>query len=178
MAITCRLILRCVAEHFGSSVLELTSERRPRHLTRQRQAYCWLARELTGRSLPVIARALGGRDHTTIHHYLRQIEYIAAADMSVRLLLNTLKTEVLAAEAVLKRLGVAVPTELDPVELADRLMNTPLNRLHISTDELQILGHAVLNMQETILTMDAELASLRANQNHILTPIETKELLS
>lgn len=152
MAISLRLILKCVSEYFGTSETELKSERRPRHLTRQRQAYYWLARELTGRSTTVIGRALGARDHTTVIHHLKEIDLILKEDRSVRALLQELALIVHAADGALKRLGIEGPGDLDAVAIADRLMNTPLARLHVSTEELQALGAAVLNMHETIVS--------------------------
>lgn len=163
MAISLRLIVKCVAEYFGTSEIELRSERRPRHLTRQRQAYYWLARELTGRSTTVIGRAMGARDHTTVIYHLKEMDQIVAGDASVRTLLEELKLIVIAADKALERLGIVAPGDLDPVEIAERLMNTPLARLHISTEELQALGAAVLNMHETIVSFGT--ADINASSN-------------
>lgn len=150
MAVTLRLIIRCVADYFGTMELELKSERRQHHKSRQRQAYYFLARDLTGMSLPRIGAALGGRDHTTVIYHLKEIDALMANDASVRALMKELKTVVLMSAAALERLGVNAGADLDPVEIAGRLMNTPLGRLQISTEELQALGHAVLNMHDTI----------------------------
>ena len=59
-----RIVLE-VSEEFAVTVLEMVSHRRAAFVVAARQAYYWLARELTGKSLPVIAKYLGGRDHTT-----------------------------------------------------------------------------------------------------------------
>ena len=57
-----------VAEEFAVTVLELVSHRRTGFIAAARQAYFWLARELTGHSFPAMARYLGNRNHTTAMH--------------------------------------------------------------------------------------------------------------
>ena len=54
-----------VADHFGITVLDLESQRRTLDVVRPRQIVVYLARRLTPKSLPEIARRLGNRDHTT-----------------------------------------------------------------------------------------------------------------
>ena len=44
----------------------------------------YLARELTGQSLPAIGREFGGRDHTTVLHACRRTSARIAADASSR----------------------------------------------------------------------------------------------
>src|SRR5208282_4802197 len=59
-AATCR--------HFGLSSDELLSSTRTARVAWPRQVAMYLARELTGESLPAIGRHFGGRDHTTVLH--------------------------------------------------------------------------------------------------------------
>ena len=44
----------------------------------------YLARELTGESLPAIGRQFGGRDHTTVLHAWRRTSARLAADAASR----------------------------------------------------------------------------------------------
>ena len=44
----------------------------------------YLARELTGESLPAIGRHFGGRDHTTVLHACRRTAKRIAEDQSAR----------------------------------------------------------------------------------------------
>jgi chromosomal replication initiator protein len=44
----------------------------------------YLARELTGESLPAIGRHFGGRDHTTVLHACRRASTRLAADEDAR----------------------------------------------------------------------------------------------
>jgi chromosomal replication initiator protein len=66
-------IQHAVAGHFGIRVEEMWSERRARSVARPRQIAMYLARELTGYSLPRIGRHFGYRDHTTVIHACRVV---------------------------------------------------------------------------------------------------------
>jgi chromosomal replication initiator protein len=61
-----------VGEHFGLSPEELLSTARTTRIAWPRQVAMYLARELTGESLPAIGRHFGGRDHTTVLHAWRR----------------------------------------------------------------------------------------------------------
>ena len=71
-------IILMVCRVHGVSVQDIISIRRPRHIVLARQHYCWLAREYTDKSLPMISKALGGRDHTTAIHSISQFEKVMA----------------------------------------------------------------------------------------------------
>jgi chromosomal replication initiator protein len=62
------------AEHFGTTVDALLSERRMQSLSRPRQIAMFVARKVTGRSLPFIGRRMGDRDQTTILHGWRAVQ--------------------------------------------------------------------------------------------------------
>jgi hypothetical protein len=59
---------------YGVDIVELTAERRTARIVRARQVAMYLAKVMTGRSLPEIGRRFGGRDHTTVLHAVRKIE--------------------------------------------------------------------------------------------------------
>jgi chromosomal replication initiator protein len=59
-------------EHFGLTPEELLSSSRTAQIAWPRQVAMYLARELTGESLPSIGRHFGGRDHTTVLHAWRR----------------------------------------------------------------------------------------------------------
>jgi hypothetical protein len=63
---TIHAILEAVAREYGVTVPEIVSSRRCKAIMPARQLVMYLARTFTPRSLPEIARRLGGRDHTTI----------------------------------------------------------------------------------------------------------------
>ena len=65
-------IQTATCEHFKISPAELLSSSRTQRLAWPRQLAMYLARELTGESLPSIGRHFGGRDHTTVMHACRR----------------------------------------------------------------------------------------------------------
>ncbi len=70
--------------HFGLTPDELLSKSRTSRVAWPRQVAMYLARELTGESLPAIGRQFGGRDHTTVMHACRRTAIRIAEDNSSR----------------------------------------------------------------------------------------------
>jgi chromosomal replication initiator protein len=77
-------IQAAVGEHFGLSPEELLSSARTARIAWPRQVAMYLARELTGESLPAIGRHFGGRDHTTVLHAWRRAGARILADEDSR----------------------------------------------------------------------------------------------
>jgi len=77
-------IQAAACEHFGLSPEELLSSSRTPRIAWPRQVAMYLARELTGESLPAIGRHFGGRDHTTILHAWRRTTARIASDEASR----------------------------------------------------------------------------------------------
>jgi chromosomal replication initiator protein len=69
-----------ICEHFGISAEEIVSSARAPRIAWPRQLAMYLARELTGESLPSIGRQFGGRDHTTVLHACRRVSSRLATD--------------------------------------------------------------------------------------------------
>ena len=72
--ITPELVIETAAELFGFSVAELIGPSRGRPLVTARQIAMYVIRQLTDHSYPAIARAFGGRDHTTVIHAVNKID--------------------------------------------------------------------------------------------------------
>jgi len=72
--ITIEAIQRAVGEHFNLQVNQLKQKTNARHISEPRQIAMYLAKELTGASLPEIGRAFGGKHHTTVLHSVHKIE--------------------------------------------------------------------------------------------------------
>jgi hypothetical protein len=72
-----------VEQHCKVGHLDLISARRTACLVRPRQIAMFLARHLTPNSLPVIGRQFGGRDHTTVLHAVRKIEWLRTRDKTL-----------------------------------------------------------------------------------------------
>ncbi len=77
-------IQAAVSQHFGLTPQELLSSARTAHIAWPRQVAMYLARELTGQSLPAIGRQFGGRDHTTVLHAWRRTSTRIASDDASR----------------------------------------------------------------------------------------------
>ena len=76
-------IQKMVAEYFKIKISDLLSKRRNRSLARPRQVAMTLAKELTNHSLPEIADAFGGRDHTTVMHACRTIKALITSNANL-----------------------------------------------------------------------------------------------
>src|SRR5205807_7552816 len=70
--------------HFGITTQELLSTTRTPRIVWPRQLAMYLARELTGESLPAIGRHFGGRDHSTVLHAWRRAGARIAGDADAR----------------------------------------------------------------------------------------------
>ena len=73
-------ILRLIANYFGYLGEEIKSDLRHRELCKVRQIAMFIAREVTGKSFPIIGRQFGGRDHTTVIHAVRKVSRLIASD--------------------------------------------------------------------------------------------------
>ena len=67
-------IISTASKMFGVSVEDLCSTRRSAGLPDMRACIYWCARELTTRSLPLIGKDIGGRDHSTVLHGAKKAE--------------------------------------------------------------------------------------------------------
>ena len=80
-----------ICKHFDVSPTELLSPTRTKRVAWPRQLAMYLARELTGESLPAIGRQFGGRDHTTVLHAWRRTSAHLATDQSSREAVDNLR---------------------------------------------------------------------------------------
>jgi chromosomal replication initiator protein len=76
-------IQRKVADHYHIRLADLVGPKRNREFARPRQVAMFLAKELTERSLPEIARKFGGRDHTTIMYGIRKVAQLSDSDSAI-----------------------------------------------------------------------------------------------
>jgi chromosomal replication initiator protein len=77
-------IIAAVVGHYGVTTADLTGRGRRREIVLPRQVAMYLLREETGASLLDIGNELGGRDHTTVLHGIRQIEKALGNDQALR----------------------------------------------------------------------------------------------
>jgi chromosomal replication initiation ATPase DnaA len=77
---------------FNVSVGAMTGAIRSGPMVRARFAVMWVARELFGFSTPVIGRALGNRDHSTVLNGLKRAEELRIEDSDFREITDGLVT--------------------------------------------------------------------------------------
>jgi chromosomal replication initiator protein len=73
-------IQRRVAERYSMRIGDMVSARRARAVARPRQVAMYLAKQLTGSSLPEIGKKFGNRDHTTVMHACSRITELMQSD--------------------------------------------------------------------------------------------------
>lgn len=86
-------IIAAVAVEMRLRPIDITGERRSRPIVYGRYAVTWIARKTTRKSYPQIARAMGGRDHSTILNQLRRAEALREVDPAFRRLTDRLAAE-------------------------------------------------------------------------------------
>jgi chromosomal replication initiator protein len=67
-------INKCVCQYFKITLAELNSKSRERKYAEPRQIAMYLTRKYTKKTLPEIAAAFGGKDHSTVIHAIKKIE--------------------------------------------------------------------------------------------------------
>jgi chromosomal replication initiator protein len=82
-------IQQLVADHFNFTVPELIARTRTQEVVLARQIAMFLCREMLSSSFPSIARAFGGKDHSTVIHACAKIR-AQMKDSGVRELVNEL----------------------------------------------------------------------------------------
>jgi len=88
--VSIELIQRRVGDHFGLRGTDLKVRSNSKAIAYPRQIAMYLAKQLTGASLPEIGRAFGGKHHTTVLHSVNKIEELRKSDRELSRLLNKL----------------------------------------------------------------------------------------
>lgn len=166
MSLSLRTIVLTACDYYGMSPTVLLAERRTRLFVRPRQVIMWLCRQHTGRSLPAIGTALGGRDHTTVLHGCRKIEELRKKNPEV--------AEQIADIEKLLRKAEKEPPE-DASLVAARLEANPIDATMISPE-------AVLKMANVISERDRRLQEVRgqvqAMQEHLGAALAAAEKMA
>ncbi len=88
---TLKQIVAASSLHFNVPEIEILSHRRTRNIVIPRQVAMYIAKSLTLRSLPEIARHFDGRDHTTAIASIRRIQSLIPKDESIRTAIEKIK---------------------------------------------------------------------------------------
>jgi chromosomal replication initiator protein len=86
-------IVEAAAREFGVEQKALLARDRRTEVATARHVAMYLARELTGHSLPEIGRGLGGRSHTTVLHGVNRIAAALESDPSVQNAVENLRRQ-------------------------------------------------------------------------------------
>ena len=81
------------------SIADLKEKNNARDLVAARQMAMYLARTLTGASLPEIARSFGGRHHTTVIYAVRRVLERSQSDRNQRIALVKLQNTLLPSSS-------------------------------------------------------------------------------
>jgi chromosomal replication initiator protein len=88
-------VVRCVNKYYSYSLGDLRSKNRNKDLSFARQVTMFLMKKVTDKSLRDIGFYLGGKDHSTVMHALKKVQYQADSDHSFAAKLKKMEKEIL-----------------------------------------------------------------------------------
>lgn len=89
--ITIELILDVVAEHYNITSSQIIQKNKSRNVAYPRQISMYLCRELTTLSFDEIGKAIGNRDHSTVHYACNKVADDMKADPAIANTVDVLK---------------------------------------------------------------------------------------
>jgi len=92
-------VINAVTGHYGVTLRDLCGRTRTKEIVTPRQVAMYLLREETEASLLEIGHELGGRDHTTVMHGIRQIERALLTDTALRARVMAIREAIFTAAA-------------------------------------------------------------------------------
>jgi hypothetical protein len=147
MKLTVRIIAETVAEHYSVTYRELLSIRKTVAAAEARMVTYWLARQFTALSLPQIGRALGDRDHSTIHAGIRAIDERRGTRPALFETLGILQLALQSIERAMARANLTPPGDVDPLAVAWRIMVSDRDTIAPAKDEILALAIAVIGAE-------------------------------
>lgn len=157
--VPCRLSMRSIieiaAQFFGVSVVELVSPRREARLVEARSIAMYAIRELLPRSYPEIARAFGGRDHTTAMHACRNVMQEILFDQDKR-------ERVEAFIAICRASTPTAPPDTNPFDVARTVMQRPGLATNVSIETIRDFAAIVTAAIQEASNQDQAVEKLEA----------------
>ena len=92
--ITIELIQKKVADYFDIKISDMKTKKRTRQVAYPRHVAMYLAREMTGLTLPEIGGYFGGRDHSTVIHACNKIGVDLKKNQNIKNLLQKLMLDI------------------------------------------------------------------------------------
>jgi chromosomal replication initiator protein len=93
---TIQNIIDAVTVYFDVKLTDLLSKKRHKSVTTPRQICMWLARKHTRYSLEEIGGYFGGRDHTTVMHAIKAVDWKRSSDQSLDLDVSRVEQQLLS----------------------------------------------------------------------------------
>ena len=88
-------ILAVVCKEFNLKSSDIRSNKKTQQIVLARRVVIYLARELTGVSMPILARLFAMKDHTAISHNVKKINEDIKNDENLRQQITELKNKIL-----------------------------------------------------------------------------------
>ncbi len=86
-------VMKLVAHHFNTSILDIRSKKRHKDISKVRQIAFYLMKKVTGHPLQVIGTFIGGRDHSTVVHAINKVEDLLKIDQVLAQRIKALEQE-------------------------------------------------------------------------------------
>jgi len=156
--ITCRMITEAVATAYTIPVQQLYSRRRDAGTVLPRQMAWTLASRLTTHSYSTIGRLMGGRDHSTVVHGIAKITAALETDTQIAVNYQTLVdvvTTLAAAGEKVERIRQCF-NDVDPLDVAERILSAPFRDILPSMEEIRALCFGVTHYAAELDRMTEE----------------------
>ena len=92
--VTLPFILEVVAEQYGITSDQLLSKNKSRNIAYPRQIAMYLCREFTTLSFDEIGKAIGNRDHSTVHYAYGKVQEDIENDPNIASAIEVLKKKI------------------------------------------------------------------------------------
>lgn len=143
--ITCRMISEAVCKAYDIPLLQLYSRRRDAGTVLPRHMAWALASRLTTNSYSKVGRLMGGYDHASVMHgaarIIRALETDAQIAANYQALVDAISIIDAAGEKS-DRAGMRFG-DIDPIEVAERLLSAPFRDALPSLEEIRALCFGV-----------------------------------
>ncbi|MDI6731445.1 MAG: chromosomal replication initiator protein DnaA [Candidatus Margulisbacteria bacterium] len=89
-------IKKATADYYSIRIDDMSAKIRTKEIAEARQLAMYLARELTGLSLPKIGDGFGGRDHTTVMHACEKMKSALKSDPAIQEAVKKINTKLVS----------------------------------------------------------------------------------
>ncbi len=142
---TCRLITEAVSKAYEIPVLQLYSRRRDAATVLPSHMAWTLASRLTTHSYSAIGRLMGGRDHATVMHGVGKIRVALETDPQIAANYQSLVDAITVLDAAAEKSARLRQcfNDVDPLDVAERILSAPFRDVLPSMEEIRALCFGV-----------------------------------